>query len=137
MHSVTPVKITLPDGVERELRYTCGAQKLIVDHLGCKLKEALDKYDTGAFAVILWSLMHDSNGHPPDVSADWIAFNISPDSSSEIMAAVLSAATQGKTPKNELEALLNKATETANGSGSLATALSASDSAPQNSGGDT
>jgi hypothetical protein len=136
MHSVTPVKITLPDGVERELRFTIGAKKMIVDLLGMPMQDALNKYDSGAFPEILWALMHDENGDPPDVSVKWLSATLPADSAGEIMAAIMSAATQGKTPKNELEALINAAMGTTSSSSS-ASQLSASDSHEQSSGGDT
>lgn len=141
MNSVTPVKITLPDGIERDLRFTLGAKKMIVDLLGMPMKEALDKYDSGAFPEILYALMHDERGNPPSVSVEWMQLHIPADAAPEIMAAVMSAAVQGKRPKNEIEALVNAQLEEnqrmINGSGSLVSAPSVSDSVGKSSGGAT
>jgi hypothetical protein len=108
---VQPVTITTPDGVERELRFTLGARKRIAEIFGCGLKEALAKFDAGAFPGVLWALMHNSEGKPPDVSMDWLSENLPSDSSTEVLAAIMSAATQGKTPKKVIEDLLKAAQE--------------------------
>lgn len=144
MHSVTPVKITLPDGIERELRSTLGAKKKIVDLLGVPLIDALNKYDSGAFPAILFAFLHDENGNPT-VSLGWLESNLIDSDSAELMAAIMCAASQGKQSKNELEAQFTKAIEIESarlmaritGSTFSASQLSASDSAEPNSGGDT
>jgi hypothetical protein len=141
MNAVTPVKLTLPDGVERELRFTLGAKKRIVDTLGMQLKDALNKYDAGAFPAILHALMHDEEGKPPSVSVTWLECHLTDEQTPEIMAAIMSAASQGKASKNELEARLREAmtgqTNQPTGSTSSASEPSASDSADKSSGGDT
>lgn len=139
MQAVTPVKLTLPDGVERELRFTLGAQKLIVDLTGMLLRDALNKYDSGAFPEILYALMHDEEGEPPAVSLKWLRNNLPLTAAPEIMAAILSAMVQGQAPKNEIEALVKKEMESQNqnqnGSLSSASPPSASGSVVEISGG--
>ena len=144
MNAVTPVTITTPDGVERELRFTLGARKRIMESFGCNMKEALDKYDSGAFPGLLFALMHNADGRPPAVSSEWLAENIPVDAENEILAAIMSAGTQGKTAKKDIEALLRVAREAQikdilklNGSISGASALSVSESVPETSGMDS
>jgi hypothetical protein len=142
MNSVTPVKLTLPEGVECELRFTLGARKRITDHFGMPMQEALNKHDSGAFPAIIHALTHTEKGKPT-LELEWLAENLplDGDSSAEILAAIMSAATQGKTPKNELEALLKAqmqgVAQKTTGSTPSASEHSASDSAGANSGGDT
>ena len=113
MNTVTPVTITTPDGVERELRFTLGARKRIHEIFGFGFQEALDKYDSGAFPGILYALMHDSTGKPPDVTIEWLAENLPADSSNEILASIMSAGSQGKASPKEIEALLAQAQQAA------------------------
>jgi hypothetical protein len=140
MNSVTPVKVKLFDGVERELRFTLGARKMIVDLLGMHMRDALNKYDSGAFPAILFALLHDEKGKP-SVDLAWLESNLIDEDSAEIMAAIMAAGSQGKASKNELEALVRKAMEMESqemtGSISVASQPSASDSAAMSSGGDT
>ncbi len=143
MNTVTPVTITTPDGVERELRFTLGARKRIHEIFGFGFQEALDKYDSGAFPGILYALMHDSSGKPPDVTIEWLSENLPADSSTEILASIMSAGSQGKASPKEIEALLAQAQQAAAeaerlkriGSTSGPSVRSASESLPLTSGG--
>jgi hypothetical protein len=143
MNTVTPVTITTPDGVERELRFTLGARKRIHEIFGFGFQEALDKYDSGAFPGILYALMHDSTGKPPEVTIEWLAENLPADSSNEILASIMSAGSQGKASPKEIEALLAQAQQAAAdaerlkriGSTSGPSVRSASESAQTTSGG--
>ena len=143
MNTVTAVSITTPDGVERELRFTLGARKRIHEIFGFGFQEALDKFDYGAFPGILYALMHDSTGKPPDVTIEWLAENLPADSSNEILASIMSAGSQGKASPKEIEALLIQAQLAASeaerlkriGSTSGPSVHSASASQPASSGG--
>lgn len=143
MNTVTPVTITTPDGVERELRFTLGARKRIHEIFGFGFQEALDKYDSGAFPGILYALMHDATGKPPEVTIEWLAENLPADSSTEILSSIMSAGSQGKASPKEIEALLEQAQTAAAeaerlkriGSTSGPSARSASESVPLTSGG--
>lgn len=137
MNAVTPVTITTPDNVERELRFTFGARKRISDIFGCDLMAALNKYDSGAFPGVLFALMHDANGNPPSVTEAWLSENLPIEAANEILAAIMSAATQGKTEKKYIEALLIAKQQGTTGSTTGPSALSVSESATANSGGDT
>jgi hypothetical protein len=142
MHAVTPVTFTTPDGVERKLRATQGARLRIFERFGKHVKEVLDTYGDAAFADILFALMHDEKGKPPNgLSAEELRESLPMDSGAEIMAVIMHAFSQGKSDPNELRALLEKAMEiqTQETTGSISTdsARSASDSAPESSGGDS
>lgn len=106
MNPITPVKYTTPDGVERNLRFTFGAQKRMVDRLGCSVSAALLKYDAGALPEILYCMMFDDKGNPP-AGLDPVAFaeSVDVESGASMMAALIDAMSKGKTPKNELAAL--------------------------------
>src|SRR5689334_15793909 len=112
MSPITPVKFTTPDGVERNLRFTFGAQRRIVERLGCGAAEALRKYDSGALPELLYACMFDEQAKPP-ADFDPIAFaeSADPEQAPELMAAFMAAVTKGKVPKNELEALIRKQME--------------------------
>lgn len=133
MNTVTPVTITTPDGVERELRFTLGARKRINEIFGCGMKEALDKFDAGAFPGVLFALMYDREGKPPDVTIAWLEENLPSDASNEIMAAIMSSAVQGKTPKKDIEDLLRAANELQLRQMQGGTGLSSGPSAPRSS----
>ncbi len=143
MNAVKPTPFTTPDGVERQLRFTLGARRIIQDSFGMTLKEALDKYDSGAFPEILYALMHDDKGNPPEgVTVQSLKFNLAAEDSTEILAAIMAAASNGKTEKKEIEALLkeNLKKRTAplgSASGASAPTPELSDSQTGSSGGDT
>lgn len=140
MNAVKPTPFTTPDGVQRELRSTPGARKLIVDLTGMQLKPALDKYDSGAYPEILFALLHDSKGNPPDgITVEYLRWNLSDSDGVEIMASIMAAYSNGKLEKKDLEPMLKKAmsAETGTGSKSGASAPSSSESPTNNSGGDT
>jgi hypothetical protein len=145
MHSVKPTTIVLPDGVERELRSTLGARKRIIDRFGMSMKDVLDKYDSGAFPEVLYAMMHDADGNPPTVSVKWMEENLPESAGPEILAAIISAMSQGAKPKNEIESLVNEAmmnqawlqAKGMNGSNSSPSEPSDSASVELNSGGDT
>lgn len=145
MNAVQPVLLRLPgEEVERELRFTLGARKRIEDKFGKGLLQALKEQGYGALPDILYALMHDRKGKPPDFDVEELRENLPADGGVEILAAVMSAATQGQTPKNEIEALLKleqekearKMLEELIGSGSGVSADSASGSPTDSSGGD-
>lgn len=139
MNAVKPTPFTTPDGVERELRFTLGARKRIQDLLGMPLKEALDKYDSAAFPHVLFALLHDREGKPPEgITIEFLAENLPDSDRVEIMAVIMAASSNGKLEKNELEPLIRKwMIKAATGSDSGASVLNASDSPMNNSGGDT
>lgn len=139
MSPVTPVTITI-DGVERELRFTQGAALRITKHFGMPMREALNKYDAGAFPAILHALMHDRKGNPPDVSIEELAEMLPMDASAEVLAAIVAASNQGRIPKEQIEAQIVKAMEqeaTKNGFAPGLSAVSDFDSLTASSGGDT
>jgi len=114
MDAVKPVVFVTPDGVERKLRSTAGARKLISDHFGMPLKDALNKYDSGAFPVVLWALMHDEDGNPPaGLTVSRLAFTLGDDADTraEIMAVIAAAYSNGKLEKNEAKAAILRAIE--------------------------
>lgn len=139
MNAVKPTPFTTPDGVERQLRFTLGARRRINDLLGMDLKDALNKYDSGAFPEILFALMHDEHGKPPEgVTLASLAEQISDSDRPEILAAIMAAASNGKLEKNELEPLIKKyLTAAPTGSHFGASVPNVSDSPISSSGGDT
>lgn len=140
MNAVKPTPFTTPDGVERELRFTLGARKRIVDAFGMQLKGALDKYDSAAFPEVLFALMHDQHGKPPaGITVEYLAENLPDSDRVEIMVTIMAASSNGKLEKKALEPILRKAmsAEMDTGSKSGVSAPNFSDSLTNNSGGDT
>lgn len=140
MHVVKPIVISLPDGSERELRFTLGARKRIQEIFGMDLKAALEKHQDGALPRILFALMHDADGNPPAVSINWLEENLPADSAVEVMAAIVSAAGQGKVSKKEIEDLMQMRIGMSGSPTGSTTGLSvpkSSESATEISGGDT
>jgi len=139
MHTVSPVTIETPDGVKRELRFTLGARKRIAEIFRMQMTEALNKLGDGAIPGILWALLHDSDGKPPEVSITWLEENLPADAATELHAAIMSAVVQGKTSKKDIEDLL-RAIQEARKPTTLASgpsALRSSESQAQNSGMDS
>lgn len=140
MHTVTPVTFEF-SGVERELRSTIGAHQMIEEHFGCGVNQALKEHGAKALVYVAFAFLHDADGNPPaGITEKSIAFSISLDQFPALAAAVMSAITQGKASKNELEALivaaLEKELESKTGSHSGPSVLSVSESATGISGGD-
>lgn len=133
------VTYTTPDGVERVLRFTLGARKRIADAFGIPDIQAIfAKYGDGALPQLAFAMMFDANGDAPG-GLDVVQFAEGVDDPLPLLAALMSAATKGATPKNVLEALLRKAqqmeVEKLIGSTFGASPDSASESQPKNSGG--
>lgn len=146
MGPVIPVRFVTPDGVERWLRFTNGAQKRITEKYGgISIQDILLKYGDGALSDLVFFMMFSERGEPPaDLTPELLAESLpgGPESSIEMVATVMSAVTQGRAEKKEIEALLQKAMEPRQltdrtGSDSGALPGSASDSPTMNSGGDT
>lgn len=132
------VTYTTPDGVERELRFTLGARKRIAEKFGMPdIKGIFATFGDGALPDLAYAMMFDAHGKPP--ALDIVEFAENTDDPLPLLAALMSAATKGRTPKNELEALLRKAqqmeVEKLIGSTFGASPDSASDSQLKNSGG--
>lgn len=142
MNTVTPVTFTTPDGVERTLRWTLGARTRIKERFHCDLVEALQKHGDGAAADLLWCCLYDKEGKPPaDITLVELRESLPGDACVDVMAVVMSAATQGKASPNEVEALIRAqmkeaAAESQTSSISGASELSASDSPTNSSGTD-
>lgn len=137
-----PVTYKTPDGVERALRFTLGARKRIaIAFPGCgsDVQVALAQCGDGALPEIAYACMYDEDGNPPvGLTAARLAESLDGDDAIALMAAVMSAAGKGRTPKNEIEALLRKAQQTEierlTGISFGASPGSASESQPANSG---
>ena len=76
MSPVEKVFFDCPDGVARELRATLGARKRISELTGKSMALLITEQDGGAFPVILWAMMHDAEGNPPDISIKWLEENV-------------------------------------------------------------
>jgi hypothetical protein len=140
MRAVTPVTFISPDGVERQVRFTLGARKRIHALYGTSdIARALDQQGDAAAVGMLHACMYDEKGNPPEVSLSELEESLTGDSAVEIISTLMSAATQGRTPKNEIEAVLLKAMglETQTGSTSGASVDTASDSPTPTSGTDS
>lgn len=139
MGPITPVKFTTPDGVERSLVWRLGSERLIVDWLGCTLGQAIVRYDLAAVPDLLYASMYDDEMEPPkDLTRKKLAATLDPDLRVEYMATWMSAVTKGRTPKNEIEAMLKKAMESQLSMTDIGSMLgvslgSASDSVSENS----
>ena len=141
MGAITPVKYTTPDGIERSLRYTLGAARRIAEDFGSSnVQKLLNKYDFGCVPRLIYYCLFDSKGHPPDgMTADEFEqlFPGDVDTSRAALAAFISAVSQGKTEKNEIEARMREVMDAEGnptGSPSGPSESSASDSPTSNSG---
>jgi hypothetical protein len=108
---VVPVPYVTPEGAERNLRFSQGAKRRIAQRFGAKqnIAEILQKEGDDAIVECAYAMMYDEDGKPPsDLSLDRFYEAFRPDQMVELLAAVMSAVTQGETPKNELEALFGK-----------------------------
>lgn len=142
MTTVTPVTIATPDGVERQVRFTLGARRRLQARFGNDAIPAiLQEHGDGALAEVLYLCLYDAKGKPPaDLDKDELAENLAGDAGREILAAIIAAASQGRTTKNEAEAMLEKAADLSAGrigSASGASAGIASDSPTGTSGTDS
>lgn len=138
-----PVYFETPDGVKRELRFTFGARKRIVDRFGMQIVPALNKYDLAALPELLYCLMFDEDGNPPENLniGRWIE-NQDLARAPEMMVTLMDAVAQGRAEKKELEALermiragMEEQIRTLTGSISGPSDTSASASPSENSGG--
>jgi hypothetical protein len=92
--------------VERELRFTFGAQRRIVKEFGCDLYNAFASLGDVALPGVLYCLMHDENGKPPEgLTAARFQETADPEETLSMMEALYAAMEQGKAPKNVLAAL--------------------------------
>ena len=138
MNAVAPVTLLTPDGVERELRFSLGAQKRIVERFGMTWKPALEKYDSGAIPGILYAMMYDAEQNPPAISLAWLEENLAVGDGRELTQYIISAASQGKATPKDVEMLM-KAAEQMNQTGlaSGPSAVSVSESPTASSGDST
>lgn len=109
MSPTETVTYTTPDGVERDLRFTLGARKRIAEKFGMpSIQDIFTKYGDGALPEIAYAMMYDQQGKPP-AGLDLSALAEGVEDPLPLLAALMSAASKGATPKNELEALLRTA----------------------------
>ena len=139
MTAVTPVLLRDHLGVERELRFTPGARKRIADRFGTEnlMQIAADKGDWALYEAA-HLMMFDTKGQPPEglPLEEWME-NCSGSETKELAAAILSAVSQGKTPKNEIMEMLAAVEREQIGLPSGPTVANVSTSPTENSGGDT
>lgn len=111
MKAVSPTKLVCPDGVEREVRFTLGAQRRIHERFGGTIQDALNKHGDGVLAELVYLCMYDGKGQPPaDLTLVEFA-EMLPGGGVETFAVLLSAISQGQVPKEQAEALIQKALE--------------------------
>lgn len=130
MGAVNPVKYTAPDGVERLLRFTLGARRRIAAEFGtANIQQILQTYDFGAVPRLVYQCLFDERGKAPDITVEQFEeiFPADNDIAAEALAALISAATQGVTEKNEIEAQIKENLRSLTGSGSGLSESSASD----------
>jgi hypothetical protein len=146
MHLITPVTIKTPDGVERALRFTLGAQRRIAEEFGGNLLQAFIRLDESAVPAALYCCMYDENGLPPEgLTLRAFQETADPDQIVEMTQALRDAMEQGRATKNVLTAmdaglrLMKEEREKANqtqtpGSSSGALPTNVSEFPPPNSG---
>jgi hypothetical protein len=100
---------TTPDGVKREIRFTFGGLKRIVQRLHCQIGEAVGRYGEAAFPEILYCFMYDRKGQPPaGLDPDAFMEEVDPASHLEIWAKIEAACPPSPT-KNVLREGLQQA----------------------------
>ena len=106
MEPIHVVPFTTPDGVERALRWTYGAEILASKRFGLDLSAAMDK-DPGVLPAMVYLAMYDEDGQPPaDLTEVRFLNSLAPDAVPELAAAWLEAKTQGKQKKTDTLPLL-------------------------------
>ena len=109
-----------PDGVERFLRSTRGSKSLMRQKFGPNkdITEVLNEFGEEAMFDIAYFMMFDQNGNPPEGLTVTQFMHMTPntnEATASVMAAIMSAVTQGKVEKKEIEPLmlaeLDRATE--------------------------
>jgi hypothetical protein len=138
MGAITPVTYTTPDGIERSLRYTMGAARRIGADFGTNnLQKLLNQYDYACVPRLVYYCLFDASGNPPDgLTAAQFEEQFPGDNETGLKAlsALMSAMSQGKASKNELEARMRTETDQPTGSESGPSASNASDSPTRSSG---
>lgn len=117
MGAINPIAYLCPDGVERLLRYTLGAQRRMTECFGMpNLLDVLNKYGDGAIPRMIYQCLYDEKGSAPAFSVEEFEESFPPEEAAGALAALMSAATQGKKEKKELEAAIRGAFESQIGS---------------------
>lgn len=113
MSNVLPVPLTTPDGVERFVRYNCGALKRIQDRFGVDDWRLAWRQNEGAIAEIGYLCMYDEKGKPPkDLDLEWYYANTHPGiDGPEIAAVITESLTRGAIKKKEAEEAYRKPVE--------------------------
>lgn len=121
MNVVTPVSYTTPDGVERKVRSSLGAQKRVTERFGDNLQAALNKHGAAMLAELLYLYLYDEKQNPPkDLTVAELEEMLpsSQESLVEILSVIGSANTQGAIDKKNfaerIRAALQKAAEQLN-----------------------
>lgn len=103
--------IITPDGVERELRFTLGAEKRIHDLYGKPTMAVFQDQGDSAIPGLVWAMLHDAKGNPPvgyDSPAA-LAEEICPQDRVEYGAALLHAISNCSVEKKTIETALKTA----------------------------
>jgi hypothetical protein len=114
MGAVNPVQYTGPDGVVRLLRFTLGARRRIAAEFGtANIQQILQQFDFGAVPRLVYQCLYDDKGKAPEITIEQFeeVFPSDTDVAIGALAAFMSAATQGQTEKNEIEARIKKKLE--------------------------
>lgn len=102
MGPIHRVLYTTPDGVERTLRWTYGAEAEAARRFGFDLSAAMDK-DSAALPAMVYLAMYDEEGEPPaDLTEKRFLNTLPPDAVPELVAVWLEAKTQGKKKAAEI-----------------------------------
>jgi hypothetical protein len=112
MNAPVPVSVVCPDGVERELRFTLGARRRISQYFGMDIADVLAKVGDGGIPGLLHALLWDDKskllaGIPESIPEFEEQFP--GDSGRQYLTAVMSAMSQGKASKKDIEMLLDQA----------------------------
>jgi hypothetical protein len=138
--AIKPTRFVTPDGVEREIRYTFGAQKRFFDRFSKNLIPALQEHSQAeVLPFALWACLYDANGKPPaDLTLETLSESLNPGDDLEILSVLMEAMSQGsiekKTIRQRMEAVRQKEIEALIGSSTNPSPSSDSESASANSG---
>jgi hypothetical protein len=112
MNAPVPVNVVCPDGVERNLRFTLGARRRISTYFGMEIADVLTKIGDGAVPGLLHAMLWDEKSHlligVPE-SIPEFEEQFPGDAGREYLAAIMSAMSQGKASKKDIETLLDQA----------------------------
>lgn len=111
MTPLKSAKFLCPDGLEREVRFSLGAQRRISDRFGVPILEVFNKHGDGGLPELVYLCMYDAKAQPPSgLSLEEFSEAVPGNAAPELLAVLVEAITQGKIPKEQAEVMIRELT---------------------------